>query len=74
MLTTEELKALAYQAAESETGKREFTADLAWLVAFARLVEAAERERCAKLCESLKGGVWTDAAQTCANAIRDLRA
>jgi hypothetical protein len=33
---------------------------------------AAERERCAELCQSLAGGGWIDAAQTCANAIRDL--
>lgn len=53
MLTEDQIKAMAYKASAGETGRREFNADLAWLLAFARSVEAAERERCAKLCEDI---------------------
>ena len=46
-MTEEQIKAAAYKAAECETGRREFNCAVSWLVAFTRIVEAAERERIA---------------------------
>ena len=44
--------------------------DVAFLERFARLVAAAEREACAKLCETTDDGTPYNLAKECATAIR----
>ena len=51
-MTDDDIKAMARKAGEGETGRRLFAADLSWLLAFARMVEATERERCAAMLDA----------------------
>ena len=54
MLTDDEIKAMAYKAADGEAGKRNFNADMSWVIAFTRAVEAAQRERCIATLHALR--------------------
>jgi hypothetical protein len=53
MLTEEAIRELADAAARGPHGRLMYGAEPAWLTAFARLVEAAERERLRGLYEEL---------------------
>ena len=58
MLTDNEIKAIAYKYADGEAGKRNFNADMSWVVAYTRAVEAAQRERCAVIAETSHPHDW----------------
>ena len=79
-MTKEEIIELARECCDLFTDKNNrdsYEFDDHGLVAFANLVAAKERERCAKECDELAASYgeygWVQAASNCSEAIRSLK-